>query len=117
MTCYISDNIRRDARTVEITAMEASLYGFTPAFHDTTSVTIVFSKSSPSHPATVQRPSCVPADCVDQHTLTGRVSKRKPEVVSGSVRDGYSFTREKAAAAIEQERAYRYAGSAYYDCF
>ena len=117
MTIDIFAKIRRAASIVDTAVMQASLYGFTPAFHDTRSGSIVFSKSSSGHPASIHQPSSVPADWVGQRTLTGRVRKLKPAVVTGYVRDGYFFTREKAAAAIEQERSYRYAGSAYYDCF
>ncbi len=105
------------ASKIEAAIAQAGIYGFTPAFYNSKSGDAVFARSASGYPVPTQSLGSVPGEWLNSRGYDRKVHARNEEVVPGYVRDGYFFTHDRAAAAIEREKTARNEGSAYYDCF
>jgi hypothetical protein len=76
--------------------------GFRPAFMDTQSNRIYPSRFADGRPAPFHLFDGLPDEVVVSRDTSGRVASIKSSVVSGFLRMGRFFTREQAAAEVEQ---------------
>lgn len=76
--------------------------GFRPAFMDTQSNRVYPSRFADGRPAPFHLLDGLPDEVVMARDVSGRVAAIKSSVVSGFLRMGRFFTREEAAAAVDQ---------------
>lgn len=76
--------------------------GFRPAFMDTQTSLVYPSRFADGRPAPFHLFDGLPDEVVIVRDLSGRVAAIKPSLISGFLRLGRFFTREEAAAAVDQ---------------
>lgn len=76
--------------------------GFRPAFMDTQTCRVYPSRFADGRPAPFHMLDGLPDEVIMARDVSGRVASIKSSVVSGFLRMGRFFTREEAAAEVDQ---------------
>ncbi len=97
----LADENRRFARSGGVSENNRDA-GFVPAYRDGDSGRVVLSKTADGSIATVHTLEGLPDEWIATHDETGRAASLKSGIVSGFYRNGEFFTREEAAAEVQQ---------------
>ena len=74
--------------------------GFIPAYYDAISDVSIESRFADGRPAPVHVLDGLPEEWVAQRDQSGRVTKTRPGIVAGFLRNGRFYTREQAVYAL-----------------